>query len=179
MRTTKCIPSLTRDKNWLKCTKAELDFENQALVSVVICLKGIWGVVARAITLRVKIQIQDDHLSTPWWSTRYRNWQTGDCDTIQKGLKSNVLAEGGIRRLFVAHNGFKISLGKLDKGLIQVGAWNLQLAFRKKELLERSLNFWEGWWGVWVWSIHFSLLDAGVGGGWAPVTTYVRIIGPI
>ena len=91
-------------------------------------------------------------------------WQTGDCDTIQKGLKSNALAEGGIRRLFVAHNGFKISLGKLDKGLIQVGAWNLQLAFRKKELLERSLNFWEGWWGVWVWSIHFSLLDAGEGG---------------
>ena len=80
--------------------------------------------VARAITLRVKIQILDDHLSSPppGGQPDTGTWQTGDCDTIQKGLKSNVLAEGGIRRLFVAHNGFKISLGKLDKGLIQLGA---------------------------------------------------------
>ena len=116
MHTTKCIPSLTRDKNWLNCTKVKLDSENQALVSV-ICLQGIWGVVARAITLRVKIQILDDHLSTwapPGGQPDTGTWQTGDCDTIQKGLKSNALAEGGIRRLFAAHNGFRISSGKLD-----------------------------------------------------------------
>ena len=139
MHTTECIPSLTGHKNWLKCTKVKLDFENQPRTGFGqrdIGMHHLFGRDLKDGGASDNIESQNSNpgssLEQFSWSARYSGASTGDGDSIQNGngLKSKGNFGGkryilGDYSMFIAlYNGFKISLRKLDKGLFQREAWN-------------------------------------------------------